>query len=304
MEMDQVLRALGLAPDDDQALDLLRAADAAASGPPAPRDWCHLSAALVRRFAAAETPQRPRVLAVSGGQGSGKSTLARRLEATLAAAGMRAAACSLDDFYLTHAERADLGARVHPLLATRGVPGTHDIALLGQVLDGLGQDGTLALPVFDKGADDRLPPAQWRRVAAPLDVLVLEGWCLGAEPESDQALTLAVNDLEARRDPDGRWRRYVNAALAGPYRELWARFDRLIYLAVPDMAAVVRWRTQQEQALPPGRRMSATAVERFVEHYERTTRQQARTLPDRADVVVTLDADHRMAALRCNAADS
>ncbi len=300
--MNEVLRALGLPADDRQALDLLHRTDQAQPGTPVPRDWRHLAAALVRRLAADGPPGGPVVLAISGGQGSGKSTLARRIEATLRAAGLRAAACSLDDFYLTRAERADLGARVHPLLATRGVPGTHDTSLLGQVLDGLGATGTLDLPVFDKGTDDRLTADQWRQVVTPLDVLVLEGWCLGAGPEPEAALTRPVNDLEALHDPDCRWRRYVNTALAGPYRELWTRFHQLIYLAVPDMAAVVRWRTQQEQGLPAARRMSAADVERFVEHYERTTRQQARTLPARADVVVTLGPDHAMAALRCNGA--
>lgn len=297
--MNDLLRGLGLEADDPEARRLVRAADAAEAGAPAPRDWCYLAAALTRRFLA-QPGAAPLVIGVSGGQGSGKTTLARRLVATLEAAGLRAAASSLDDFYLTRAERLALSRDVHPLLATRGVPGTHDVALLNRVLDHLGGPDPVALPLFDKATDDRLPRERWRLCAAPLDVFVLEGWCLGAEPEDLPALQRPVNALEAAEDPDGCWRRYVNDALAGPYRALWARLDRLVYLAVPDMAAVVRWRTEQESALPAQRRMSADAVARFVEHYERTTRQQAATLPRRADVVVQLNDAHGIATLRRN----
>jgi len=243
----------------------------------------------------------PLVLGVAGGQGSGKSTLARQLERALGAAGARTAACSLDDFYLSKARRAELAARVHPLLATRGVPGTHDVAALAGVIDDLGRTGGVALPVFDKGADDPLPPAQWRRVAGPVDVLVLEGWCVGARPQSDAELARPVNALERDEDPDGRWRRYVNDALGGPYAKLWTRLHGLVYLQVPGMAAVRRWRTKQEQTLPAGRRMGAAAIERFVAHYERLTAAMLTEVPARADVTAVLDDAHTVAAVHCRA---
>ena len=76
--------------------------------------------------------------AVNGSQGSGKTTLCAYLCALLEAEyGLRAIALSLDDFYLTRAAARELGASVHPLLATRGVPGTHDMALLNDTLDAL-----------------------------------------------------------------------------------------------------------------------------------------------------------------------
>ena len=54
---------------------------------------------------------------------------------------------------------------------------------------------------------------------------------------------------------------------------------------------------QQEQALlardPAGTGMSRAGVERFVQHYERVSRQALRTLPALADRVLTLDAERR-----------
>lgn len=278
-----------------------------------PVDWINLAAAITRTLLPADLAPPaalrpwprwdeagpPLVLGVAGGQGSGKSTLARQLERALNAAGARTASCSLDDFYLSKARRAELAATVHPLLATRGVPGTHDVAALAGVIDGLGRTGSVALPVFDKGTDDLLPPAQWRRVDGPVDVLVLEGWCVGARPQSDAALARPVNALERDEDPDGRWRRSVNDALAGPYAELWARLHGLVYLQVPGMAAVRRWRTEQEQALPAGRRMEAAAIERFVAHYQRLTAAMIAEMSARADVTAVLDDAHAVAAIRC-----
>jgi D-glycerate 3-kinase len=186
---------------------------------------------------------------------------------------------SLDDFYLSRSRRRRLAAAVHPLLATRGVPGSHDVAMLRRVIAALGEPGVGNLPVFDKSTDEPLPADQWRRVSAPVDVLVLEGWCLGAQAESETALGQAVNELEAAEDVDGVWRRYVNDALAGPYAALWQRLHVLIYLQVPDMQAVSRWRSDQEQALPAARRMSAADLLRFIAHYERITRAMLADLP-------------------------
>src|SRR5690606_26489272 len=68
------------------------------------------------------------LVGVSGCQGSGKTTLASLLVLLLREMlGLRCINLSIDDFYLTRAERQQLAATVHPLLATRGVPGTHDV---------------------------------------------------------------------------------------------------------------------------------------------------------------------------------
>jgi D-glycerate 3-kinase len=307
MELAEALIRLGMAGDDEPARVLFRRLAAAAL----PADWCVLAAALARALvASAEAEDRwpawrraapPRVIGLSGGQGAGKTTLARALADAFAAAGTRTAVCALDDFYLSRQRRAALANHVHPLLATRGVPGTHEVTLLCRVLDAMARPGTVEVPVFDKAADDRLTRRRWRRVQAPVDVVVLEGWCLGARPQLPAALQQPLNGLESEADADGIWRRWVNAALAGPYAQLWQRLHLLVYLQVPDLGAVLRWRGQQERGLPPERRMSDAALARFVAHYERITRAMQADLPMRADVVVRLDDDHRIAALDCRA---
>lgn len=240
----------------------------------------------------------PLVVGICGPQGSGKSTLAALVRRLLAARGLKVATLSIDDLYLTKAERARLAREVHPLLATRGVPGTHDPALGLAVLQALGRPETTALPRFDKAADDRAPETSWPRVEGPVDVVLLEGWCVGARPQPAARLAAPVNALERDEDPDGAWRGFANAALAGPYAPLFARVDRLVLLTAPDFAVVRAWRGQQEARLrarlaaegrDPALAMDDAALDRFVAHYERLTRWIAEDLPGVTDVVVKLD---------------
>ncbi|PTT43253.1 kinase, partial [Stenotrophomonas sp. HMWF022] len=77
------------------------------------------------RLAGQRSGDPPLILGLCGAQGSGKSTIAARLAKQVE----RSAILSLDDLYLTRAERQKLARAVHPLFATRGVPGTHDVAL-------------------------------------------------------------------------------------------------------------------------------------------------------------------------------
>lgn len=243
-------------------------------------------------------PERPLRLGISGAQGSGKSTLTRELAVALERCEVPVAACSLDDFYLTRRQRAALAAHVHPLLATRGVPGTHDVALCQRILAEL-PDKAVRVPRFDKGSDDRVAADEWSS-AGPARIVIFEGWCVGARPQPVAALATPVNALERDEDPDGRWRDYVNTALAGAYQRLFDSLDYLVYLAVPDFEAVVRWRGEQERALPQGQRMDAARLERFIAHYERLTRWMLEEVPARADMVVHLTAAHGIASLVTN----
>jgi len=244
----------------------------------------------------------PLVVGICGPQGSGKSTLTALVARLLEARGLKVATLSIDDLYLSCAERRRLAQTVHPLLATRGVPGTHDPVLGLSVLDGLAHQGPTALPRFDKAADDRAPQADWPVFEGPADIVLLEGWCVGARPQPAEALPTPVNALERDEDPDGTWRAYANAALAGPYRPLFARLDRLVLLLAPDFAIVRTWRGEQEEGLrarlaaqgrDAGQTLDGPALDRFIAHYERLTRWIAADLPTIADVVVRLDIDRR-----------
>jgi D-glycerate 3-kinase len=242
------------------------------------------------------------IVGVCGTQASGKSTLCAVTRAWLEAQGLRVALFSLDDLYLTRAERQALAREVHPLLATRGVPGTHDVALGEAVLDGLKRSGPTAIPSFDKARDDRRPHQDWPTVEGPVDVILFEGWCVGAKPQSPEALAQPVNELERAEDSAGVWRAFANAALAGPYYDLFARIDLLVLLRAPGFETVLQWRREQEAKLrarlareggDSGRVMDDAAVERFIAHYERLTRHILAEMPARADVVIGLDAQRR-----------
>ena len=258
---------------------------------------------------AAEARRRGGHLAAGlcGAQGSGKSTLAAVLKGLLENAGLPTAVLSIDDLYLTRAERLRLGEHVHPLLRTRGVPGTHDVSLGLATLQRLRSVGPVALPRFDKQRDDRLPQAQWPMFDAPASVVILEGWCVGALPQTAAELSAPVNTLERTEDPRGEWRGYANDALRGAYHELFGRLDMLMLLEAPSFDVVHGWRLEQEHKLRDrvtaaggdvSRVMDDAGVARFISHYERITRHILREMPGRADIVLELAAHRAPLRLR------
>lgn len=242
-------------------------------------------------------------IGINGSQGSGKTTLADYLVMRLRQAGQHVCALSIDDFYLTKKQRQTLAQTVHPLLATRGVPGTHDVDLAIQVLTGLASTGQVSLPRFDKACDDRAPQSGWQILTAPLDIVILEGWCVAVPAQSEAELLQPINTLEQQQDADGRWRRYVNHALQRQYRQLWALLTYRIMLQAPGFDCVFAWRQTQEHKLRQASQqtngnasgiMNAAQLREFISHYERLTRHALTYLPSQCDVVFQLDAQHRI----------
>ena len=236
------------------------------------------------------------ILGLSGAQGSGKSTLAAKIASILGSEGRSCAVLSLDDVYLGPEARADLARRVHPLFAVRGPPGTHDPVLALSVLEALGRAGPVRLPRFDKGQDAPVPEAGRPAFEGPADVILLEGWCLGARADPSAARSDPVNALERDQDPEGTWRGAVEAALAGPYQALFGAPDLTVFLRAPDFATVRRWRGEQEADLAraiaagrPGRAMDAAELDAFLARYERITRRLIADPP--GDIVVDLAPD-------------
>lgn len=245
----------------------------------------------------------PRALPVwglSALQGTGKSTLAAQLAQAAHGQGLRVAVLSLDDFYLTRGARETLARQVHPLLETRGPPGTHDLPLALHTLQALREGRPVALPRFDKLADDRLPERDWPRLDAPVQLVIFEGWCLGTPAQDTPDLAAPINTLEREEDAQGVWRGYCNATLARDYPALWATCDSLWFLQPPGFDPVLDWRWQAEQRLQatqPGRTaMTRAQLARFVQHYERISRHALATLPAIADHVVRIDAQRRVLA--------
>lgn len=244
------------------------------------------------------------VLGINGAQGTGKSTLADFICEYLGAAhDRRTVVLSIDDLYLTRARRQALAKVVHPLLGTRGVPGTHDVELGLSVirsLKSLKQGQSLFVPRFDKSSDDRFAASEWSRVSGPVDLIIFEGWCVGSQPASDDDLSIAINELEKSEDPNGIWRGYANQQLKDIYPPLFEMLNALVFLSVPDFDCVLRWRTEQEEKLAASTGaseacvMTGSQIERFIQHYERITMQNLECIPASADVRLELGQDHQV----------
>ena len=264
--------------------------------------------------------QGPLVVGINGAQGAGKSTLFNLIEVILEEGfGLKVVGLSIDDIYKTRTEREKLAHSIHPLLNTRGVPGTHDVDLGIELIRGLkgefGEEGrNVKIPVFDKSIDDRCPTALWQEWTGEADVIVLEGWCVGATAQNETQLAESVNDLERSEDPLGIWRSYVNKQLEGSYKELFGLIDVLIMLKVPSMESVYEWRSQQEKKLAERVRyfydtqqptqhlriMNEREIRRFIQHYERLTRNILEEMPDRADVCLELNENHKIGKISIN----
>ncbi len=270
-----------------------------------PPDYRHLVAHWFQPLSQALSDKqrhhaRPILVGINGCQGSGKSTLAALLRHLLEQeAGLKTINLSLDDFYLSRAGRQGLAKTIHPLLATRGVPGTHDTILMTETLQSLlaGRNG-VAIPRFDKGLDEPKPRSQWVNCSQP-DVVIWEGWCLGVTAESQADLETPINLLEAKEDPDGRWRHHVNRCLTEDYAPLFDKVDTWIMLCAPSFDCVIEWRQEQEEKLLQACQsknldtqafMNRDALVRFIQHYQRLTKSALAQLPARVDHLYLLDA--------------
>ena len=186
---------------------------------------------------------------------------------------------------------------------TRGVPFTHDVELGIETIDRLRVQGvgqSTLIPSFDKAIDTRMPRTQWPVCEGPIDIVVFEGWCVGAKPQTEEQLKTPINALERDEDRHQIWRRRSNDALEQDYQALFERFEVLLLLKVDSMQRVFEWRRLQEHKLAEKAResgkdlstlsvMSDAEVDRFIMHYERITRHLLKEMPERADIVLSLE---------------
>ncbi len=259
-----------------------------------------LTEGLYEHYIGAKTPI---VIGINGAQGSGKSTLAELMVLLFSEKfKLHSIALSLDDFYLTKLERQQLSSLVHPLLITRGVPGTHDVPLAIKTINSLvNYKGSVSIPRFNKATDDRLPIQQWEVINKPLDIVILEGWCLGAEAQTQAQLNSPINQLELQEDEQGVWRSYVNKQLQADYVTLFSLIDKWIMLKAPSFDCVLSWRSEQEAKLRNkldedelqtlSACMSEKDLARFIQFYQRTTEDLISSLPDKVDYLIELDRD-------------
>ena len=246
------------------------------------------------------------IIGISGGQGSGKSTITNILKLILKKKySLTVSNFSIDDFYKTRKIRQKMSKNIHPLFMTRGVPGTHDIKLVINCLKSLKKRSfkKISIPRFDKASDDRLIKKKWTTIKKKPDVVIFEGWCVSARPQSDKKLKNPINSLEKDFDKDLFWRRTVNLELKNNYKKAFKLIDKKIFLKVPNFSYVFKWRKLQERKLKfksSGKNiMSNTQVKKFIMFYERITKQMIKDLKHN-DIVISLDKNHRLYKIALN----
>lgn len=200
--------------------------------------------------------------------------------------------------------RKKLAEEINPLLATRGVPGTHDTQLLTEVLTKLKQGQITNLPRFNKATDDPQPAESWPVVNTPVDVVLLEGWCWGVSEQTKEQLENPVNALEQDDDQDKSWRSYVNDKLRNEYTPLYSMFNFWLMLQAPSFDCVSTWRKEQEHKLRVASASSTNnavmtdlQIERFIQHYQRLTEHGLTQLPTQADLVFQLDENRTISSV-------
>ena len=254
--------------------------------------------------------QKTYIIGINGCQGSGKSTLADYLCTVVAEKyHLATVALSLDDFYLTKAERIELARKIHPLLAQRGVPGTHDVNLAIDTISSLASGNKALITRFDKSMDDRVPEANSETITGHIGLIVIEGWCFGAKPQAPNSLMEPVNHLERSEDPDGVYRDYVNTALATQYPQLFELVDSTAMLRAPSFKTVFEWRLEQEQKLIEKLRstktdpasvstMSDQEIRRFIQNFQRITEHCLEEMPTRVDHLFQLNVARQIVDYR------
>ncbi|PTB45715.1 uncharacterized protein TrAFT101_001149 [Trichoderma asperellum] len=230
-----------------------------------------------------QPPPPPLIIGLNGIQGVGKSTLVVPLAEALERKGIPTLVCSIDDFYLAHEDQVAL-ARANPdnaLWQVRGEPGTHDIPLLKSVFSSLLRHEPTSLPQYDKalfsGQGDRLPPSSWKPINqsnsnVPLQVIILEGWCVGFRPISPSAIS-AKHAAPSRTLRQHRLEHLlaINEKLK-EYDQVTDMFGAFLHIDSENIEYVYDWRQEQEEHLrlargDPNAGMTKEQVVKFVDAY-------------------------------------
>ena len=247
--------------------------------------------------------KKPYFVGLAGGQGTGKTTISSLIKIILTKHfKLKVFRISIDDFYKTRKERINLSKRVHPMLITRGVPGTHDIKMMLSFFKKVKSKKfkSLKLPKFNKATDDRFSEKNWYNLNNKPDVIIFEGWCVGAKPENSNTLKKTINSMERERDKKQIWRKYVNQQLKSNYKSLNSQLNCLIYLKAKNFILLQKWRLKQERKLWFNSKkksnlkiMDKGDVINFMQTYQRITQNMFKKMPKYASIILNLNSNHQ-----------
>ena len=248
--------------------------------------------------------KRPYFVGLAGGQGTGKTTISSLIKIILTKFfKLKVFRISIDDFYKSRKERISLSKRVHPILLTRGVPGTHDIKMMLNFFKKVKSKKfkRLKLPTFNKAVDDRFKKKYWYNLNEKPDVIIFEGWCVGAKSEKNSSLRKTINSMEKTKDQKQIWRKYVNQQLKSKYKNLYSQLNCLIYLKAKNFGLLQKWRLKQERKLWLSSKknsklkiMSKGDVINFMQTYQRITQNMFRYMPKYASIIFNLNNNHQI----------
>jgi D-glycerate 3-kinase len=248
--------------------------------------------------------KQPLIIGLAGGQGSGKTTISSILTLILQKYfKLNVFKVSIDDFYKTRKDRRLLANNKHPLLMTRGVPGTHDIDLMLSFFEKIKAKNfkSLEVPAFNKAIDDRCPKNLWYKVKSKPDVVIFEGWCVGARAQSSSQLKKPINSLEKTYDQGAKWRVHVNNQLKTKYKRLFGQLDGLLYLKAKNFNLLREWRLKQEKKLWIQTKnkknlkiMSSGDIINFMQTYQRITQQMFKDALKDSSVIMNLNSNHQI----------
>ena len=253
---------------------------------------------------------KPCIVGLSGGQGSGKTTISSIISIILRKYfKLNVFIISIDDFYKTRKERFLLSKRIHPSLMTRGVPGTHDINMMLDFFKRVKgkKFRSLKLPKFNKAIDERYNKKLWYSLKKRPDVIIFEGWCVGAKPEKNSTLKKSVNSMEKLKDKKLTWRRYVNEQLKTKYKQLYDQLNCLLYIKSSNFTLLKKWRIKQEKKLRLKNKrsnkfkiMNDREVINFMQTYQRVTQSMFKYVPKYASIILNLKSNHQIKSVIYN----
>ncbi len=246
----------------------------------------------------------PYFVGLAGGQGTGKTTISSLIEIILIKYfKLNVFRISIDDFYKTRKERLNLSKKVHPMLLIRGVPGTHDINMMLNFFKKAKSKKfkRLKLPTFNKATDDRFNKRYWYNLKDKPDVIIFEGWCVGAKSEKNITLKKTINSMEEAKDQKKIWRKYVNQQLKSKYKNLYSQLNCLIFLKAKNFSLLQKWRLKQERKLWLKSKknlnlkiMSKGDVINFMQTYQRITENMFKNMPKYASIILNLNSNHQI----------